>query len=290
MGTSSDGSHEVEPDNYEPGIPVGSQASEHLSNFILGAFSLNVGYGLTDQFGLGIGLPYRVTRSSIDFLDKDGTKIPGFVSIHHRNEVIHGLGDISLVGKWSPLQSHGSKMMDFLLQAGISLPTGHIEPNPFDLSDQGKSHQHMFFGTGTYNPLIGYDFLFHTKKSFSLLNWTRIMTPLYENRFGYQAGTRIQSGLGYISGFGLSKWKFLIETDLYVEGTSKWGGTGKKAVDDDNSGRIDILIHLSAIWQLSNNLAINITGQTPLYRKVIGGQLETPILLSLEVNLSTSLF
>jgi hypothetical protein len=72
-------------------------------------------------------------------------------SIHHRNETLSGPGDpwlllhrAQVLGAWT-LAARG----------GVSVPLGRTEPNPFDLGRRGLPHQHIQFGTGTWDPLVG---------------------------------------------------------------------------------------------------------------------------------------
>jgi hypothetical protein len=40
-------------------------------------------------------------------------------------------------------------------RGGVTVPLGRTEPNPFTLGDLGLPHEHIQFGTGTWDPVVG---------------------------------------------------------------------------------------------------------------------------------------
>src|SRR5688572_32805371 len=102
--------------------------------------------GLPRGFGASLVLPLRLISTTIEYFDTDGMAVeltePG---IHHRNENVTGLGDPMLLG-W-----YGRALGDWRLtgRAGLSIPLGDTEEDPFALGDQGLAHQHIQMGTGT---------------------------------------------------------------------------------------------------------------------------------------------
>ena len=77
-------------------------------------------------------------------------------------------------------------------RSGISLPTGDTEPDPFALGEEGHEHQHIFFGTGTYDPIVGLE-AYRTRGGLQVAGWLRLRTSLYENSFDYRAGTQVST-------------------------------------------------------------------------------------------------
>ena len=98
-------------------------------------------------------IPTRWALVTADFLSEDGQRLTDFQSIHHRTETISGFADPVVQGRYR-LSGSGGQRLRFDVMAGMSLPFGGIQPDPFALGRQGRSHQHLFFGTGTFDPRL----------------------------------------------------------------------------------------------------------------------------------------
>lgn len=124
------------------------------------------------------------------FTDLAGNPIQlDYPNIHHRNEVLVDVGDLQfyahLAGKFLGLQAS--------VRFGLSLPFGKVHENPYLLGALGLPHEHIQFGTGTFDPLFGLD----VQKDFgswSLAGFAQTQVPLYEGPRGYQAGARATEG------------------------------------------------------------------------------------------------
>ena len=105
-------------------------------------------------FGGGFGLEsvgslrHVTTRIRFEDLDRRPIVVPDG-DIHHRNETLLGPGDPWLMavtgrrmGAWSAA-----------VRGGVTIPLGRTEENPFELGRRGLPHQHIQFGTGTWDPL-----------------------------------------------------------------------------------------------------------------------------------------
>jgi hypothetical protein len=108
--------------------------------------------GLARGLGVEAVVPLRWVRTRIRFEDLEHQPIvvPNG-SIHHRNETLSGPGD-----PW--LLLHGARGLGawtVAARGGISIPLGRTEPNPFELGRRGLPHQHIQFGTGTWDPVVG---------------------------------------------------------------------------------------------------------------------------------------
>ena len=138
--TKVSASHYVDPDQYEPTdrVPLDEQAEQHAQTFLLVNADVTLSYTLTDRFQMMLKVPLKLADIRAAFLDKDGHEIPGFVSIHHRTETLVGLGDIELNGRYRLLVAGHGQPYEVGLGLGFSLPTGHIEPNPFALGRMGR--------------------------------------------------------------------------------------------------------------------------------------------------------
>ena len=258
----------MEPEQFEPGIPDGDQAHAHVLDLHLRNLTLRARIGLTERIGLEIEVPLREVRLKAEFEGSDGQRLGDFVSIHHRSETVSGIGDIQLSGRFrmrQPLEGNGW-VLDAL--GGVALPTGGTEPDPFRLGEQGSPHQHVFFGTGTLDPLVGLE-VYRPSSSLPMAGWLRLRTSFSANSFGYRGGTRVSSGMGVNPSFGLKSWSFLGQLALYHEEASRWDDRNAR-----NSGRTDLLGNLGVFWTPAVDWNLHVVVQIPENLSARGGQLE----------------
>ncbi len=170
--------------------PICDQRDEpgqlHDQNFYVGELRPIVEVAVTDTFGVEAQFPLRIIRTTVLFRRLDGTVFtPDYVNIHHRNETLVGFADPWLSGRgaW--------KLGDWGLvaRAGLTLPLGRTEPNPFALGRAGQPHQHIQYGTGSVNPVLGID-VAKPLGRFHVSAYAQSMLFLYENGRGYRAGNR----------------------------------------------------------------------------------------------------
>ncbi len=249
----------------------------HDQRLIPAQLSIQGDMAVNKILSFGLRIPARMVGSSIDYTTPEGNPYqPLDEGIHHRNEIVTGLGDIESV-----MHLRG-ELKGYLLSGrfGFSLPTGKTEPNPFELGEQGKSHQHIQFGNGTFDPLIGID----VSKFVGLwifIAYLEGKTSLYENKQGFQAGSRVSTGLqsgrqvrGSLSATLGLEWS--------QEEPERWNG---KILSEGNLGRSELLSLLSLRKSFEKS---DLSGSIhiPLYRDIVTtedseGSFSSPITVSL---------
>ena len=241
-------------------------------------------YGLTDTFAIEGQLPLRSTVASIEYSDENGDAYePVEGNIHHRNEVLVGLGDpeLTLRGSWV----FGGGWW-FIVRAGSSLPIGRTEPDPFKAGDNLEEHQHVQFGTGTFDPVLGLELA----RSYGRLQGTlysQFRTALYENSYGFQAGARTLVGLQ--GGYRFAERAVsLLSVEYMRDAPERWSG---EIQQDGILGRQEILLGASVGFSFGGpqyNLAL----RTPLFREIFqgedteAGEIFAPLTLSLGIQFS----
>ncbi|MEM6993447.1 MAG: hypothetical protein AAF721_23235 [Myxococcota bacterium] len=269
LGSFIRAGHDVAPEQREPGIPDDEQATEHLLDIGALEWNLDAQIGLHERFAVELRLPIRVTVIDASFNGPDGP-LPNFRSIHHRDETIAGVGDLVVSGRVAVVLPKNVPRWTLFLRAGLSQPTGNIEPDPFVLGRNGQEHQHMFFGTGTYDPVLGLD----TNIAFdrwSLVGWASTRAALYENRFGYRASAIAAGGVGAQSRFGLERWAFLLQPEIYFETPAQWSGA-----DARNSGRMSLIAAAGVFATPAKGWQVYALAKIPYYTVARGGQLRWP--------------
>jgi hypothetical protein len=275
LGSYVHAGHSVEAEQHEPGIGLDGQPAQHELDIGLLEWDLSARLGLHRRFAFEILLPIRATVIDATFLDVGGAELPGFASIHHRDETIAGVGDLVLGGRIGLVLPEDVPRWTLAIRPGVSLPTGHIEPNPFVLGEHGQFHQHMFFGNGTVDPMLALDTSVAFDK-WALVGWGLARTPFYENRYGYRGSTIVVAGVGAQSGFGLQRWSFLIQPEVYFETPAVWSDVPAR-----NSGRTSLLATAGVFVRPSDRWQLNVLVKIPYYTWAQGGQLQWPFVASL---------
>jgi len=274
-GTQTHASHAVDEEQYEPnhdpnqpGPHAHVQAATHDLDFILANFSLGLDYAFSTKGALSLQVPLRRVDVVARFLDEAGGEMTGFESIHHRTETLQGLGDPELGYTHLLLQPTARLPLTLLLTGGLSLPLGGVVENPFELGREGKDHQHIFFGTGTVDPLLGVALAFN-RVTWGAAGYARLRHALYSNHHDYNAGTEMTAGLSAGSGFGLEGLNLRASTEVFWQRPARWGDEVAK-----NSGRIDLIPGLSLSYAWKERLTVMAMLRRPITLAVEGGQLD----------------
>lgn len=270
LGSYINASHPVDSEQREPGVADENQPGEHIVDIGMLEWDLDAQLGVHRRFAIEILLPIRTTIINASFKDQAGDEIPGFQSIHHRDETISGVGDLVLGGRIGLVLPENVPRWTLALRTGLSFPTGSIERDPFERGQAGDAHQHMFFGSGTFDPVLGLD----TNVAFdkwALVGWGVGRVPLYANKFGYRGSTVVVGGLGAASGFGLERWSFLAQPEVYFETAAKWSGSAAR-----NSGRTSLIATAGVFAMPGKGWQIHLLAKIPYFTWAKGGQLRWP--------------
>jgi hypothetical protein len=239
--------------------------------------------GLTGQLGLEAQVPLRFTRTTVVFRRLDGTPFePDYENIHHRNETLVGLGDPWVSGRVAGRLGD----VDLTGRLGVSLPLGRTEADPFALAEQGLAHQHIQFGTGTFNPVLSLDAA-GPLGGFRLQGYGQAQLSLYANGHGYQAGNRF--ALGASVERVVARLRLSLSADVINEQPERWSGVVRQ---DGNVGRTDVLAGAGLVWPLGP-LALSLNVKVPVYQHFIQvehahggdpGQLKYPAIVNLGLH------
>jgi len=237
-------------------------------------------YAFNGMLSVELQLPLRLSATTIRYRRLDGSEyVPDYVDIHHRNETLVGLGD-----PWVSARARARLWETQLaLRAGLSLPLGRTEPDPFALGAQGEPHQHVQFGTGTLLPLLGVDAA-RELGPVRASGYVQAQLSLYENQHGYLAGTRLTTGLSAeLTVVGALRASLAV--DLFHEEPERWGG---EIQQDGNLGRTDFLVGLGVSHPLGGYL-LTASVKVPVYQHIVSagpeaGQLSYPAIVSLAVG------
>lgn len=260
--------HEVEADEIEEG--VGGEARSHEVDLVLADVQLRLDYGLSQTLDLTVILPLRRVSMDAEFFDAQDRRLPGFQSIHHRDEVIAGLGDLALE---AGLHLGGG----LTLRLGVSLPTGGVEPDPYALGGLGLRHQHIFFGSGTVDPRLGVAGGWRVA-GLELRAVAEATGAVYENDDGYRAGWNGFGQGAVATSLGLEPFVFVARVGLFHALPSTWNGRSA-----ENTGRTDLLPGL-AVEVPWGDWFFSVEASRPINLVAEGGQLDAPLVAGLAVG------
>jgi hypothetical protein len=245
----------------------------HLQHLEIAEASAIVTRGLRRGLGVEAVLGLREVRTRIRFLDLDGRPFaPVYGALHHRNETLVGPTDPWLVlhaGRAGKVWSVGARV-------GLTLPLGRTEPDPFALGDAGLPHEHIQFGTGTFDPILGLGIarrIGATTLTASAL-WRLVVA---ENDKGYHAGNRTHASL-----VGSRKlrgaWSGNAGLDLSHETAERWHG--RLHPEEGNLGRTDVLASLAVSRSMGRG-AVSLNVRVPILVRATGSQLHYPVIATL---------
>lgn len=250
---------------------------QHDQRFYIAELRPVVAVGVLDALALELQLPLRVVNSDITFRRLDDTAFePDYQNIHHRDETLYGIADPWLLARSTvalgPLALTG--------RAGLGLPLGSTEEDPFARALAGLSHQHIQFGSGTFHPVLALDAELPLGSA-RLSGYGQTVLFLYENGHGYRPGHRYLAGAsadvellaGLRAGGGL---------DLLNEQAERWDGVVQQ---DGNVGRTDVLLGGSVSYRLEP-VALSLSVKVPVYQHFLEhegepGQLTYPAIVAL---------
>lgn len=268
MGTYVQTQH----DDFADVVGQGAIPIIHDQNIWLSEARLALDAGLTSRFSVGVTVPFRVVRTTIRYLD--GSYMPVELvepSPHHRNETLSGIGDPMLLG--------AVHLAPLTVRAGLTLPLGKTENNPFAMPD--TPHEHIQFGTGTFNPVVSVE-AGHTWGQWRIAGFGFTQQVVYANSKGYHAGDRY--AVGVAARLAVGSWGVRTGLELQAESYERWGG--KRYTEEGNQGRIDAMVALGASYAVDNRLSFDVGLKLPFITHVVGGQLDMPALLEVGASYS----
>lgn len=254
---------------------------QHDQNLFSTDLTLDADVGLRDHFSLEVIAGARQVTDRIRFLDLDGNSYaPPVPDFHHRNETLVGPTD-----PWLMLHTGwGFEGWTFEAKAGVTIPIGATVENPFELGREGLPHQHVQFGTGTWDPVAGAS-VARSMGSWSLSAWTLNRLTLATNTHGYQSGHKLLAGIQGVTGFGLQRWRFTGGLDIFRETPERWGGVIE---EEGNLGRTDLIVDVSAAWSFAKTWSLSVGAKIPVFTDASGEQTTYPAIVNLGIATSLS--
>jgi hypothetical protein len=199
----------------------------HLVRLNLFRTDLAIDYGLTSTVLLTGRVPYEIKAQHVNYRTLDDEPFaPPYGDIHHRTETLRGVAD----GELGVAFALGR---DWAAAAGITLPFGNTEPDPIELGRLGLKHEHIQFGSGTFDPKLA-------------LQWSRPLgairvgasvdarIPLYENDHGFKAPATLRWAVGPSLPIGTTG--LAAQLAGQYQSIGKWNGEVDEGTGFNNGG------------------------------------------------------
>lgn len=221
-------------------------------------------------------MPFRLVRDRIRYETPAGAPyVPSDPDLHHRNETVSGLADPTLALQYG----RTSGPWAWTLSAGLVLPAGTTEDNPFALGRDGQRHQHTQLGAGVASPA------FTASIARPLGAWrTHLqlsgLLPFEENSHGYRPGARF-GGSGSASRHLGGRWSGALGADFSHENAERWDGLIE---EEGNIGRSDLFLRAGVTASLAPSWSLGATLQVPVWSDVQGEQADLPYVLSVTLG------
>jgi len=254
--------------------PENPQPYRHVQDLIVSELEITAARGLGANLGVDAFLPIRVVRDRVHYQDLARQPYtPPNPGLHHRNETLTGIADPQIG------LSYGRHLFPWTLAArmGLSIPVGRTEANPFELGRLGKWHQHIQFGTGTWDPLLSLA-VGRTAGPLNLQLSGLARFPTGENEHGYRAGRRYSFAFGGSPSLG-NGWSANAGLKLAREEPEKWSG---RIENEGNLGRTDLFLSLGGGHSLPPFGGLGVSVEVPLASKSTGEQTDIPVIVSLQ--------
>lgn len=252
----------------------------HDQMFYVAELRPTLEYQLLEPLSAELQVPLRVSATTVVYRRLDGTLFePDYENIHHRNETLIGVSDPWLTARFA----HRIDELVVAGRAGITIPLGRTEPDPFELGEQGLPHQHVQLGTGTIIPVLGLELT----RSFGPIGaraYGQAQLSLYDNDHGYRAGTRLLGGVE-AGGVLIGTLRLGATAEVFHEQPERWAGVVHQ---DGNLGRTDVLAGATLAFSLGD-LVLTTSVKVPVFQHVVqvgpeAGQLTYPAIGSIGIQ------
>ena len=262
--------HGISPDGEVIDVPL----HKHQVSLDFTRLEFEYDYTFKDNWDLWFRLPFEIKRrrASIELLEPasiaEEAAMERNKEIHHDGRTLTGLSDLRL------LVSH--RKLNLLREGdgldiafGTSLPTGTTEGDPFEAADAGLEHEHIQFGTGTFDPLLELYYTAPLSPSFTLAGFGIGRFPFYENSKTYEGPTEVTSGVNLLYG---ANSRLTIQSTLtaYYQGFAHWGGDR-----DINSGLRSLNGRIGVTFITKRGTALSVAVRQPITQETLDDEGDT---------------
>lgn len=232
--------------------------------------------GLAERFGLDVMVPVRLTTLSVQSRTPDGRELDASNTVH-RDQTAFSFGDVLASTRWGLIRNEDVRGWVLDARFGATLPTGRVRPDPFH-PDNDEPVEQLSHGSGTVDPWFGLE-SFYNFGRWGITTFGSARVPVVENRYGNRASRVLQAGAGVATGFGLVKWRFLFQPEVFAASPVRW-----RDREAPTTGRVSLIASAGAVWQPRPRLNVNAKLSVPYYTKARDGTFLWPFVVLAGIN------
>jgi hypothetical protein len=200
----------------------------HLISLDLYHADLFAAYGVGASSQISLRIPYDVKDQHVRYATLDGQPyIPPYGDIHHRTETLWGVSDGELLFWKTPAFLSGASWQ-VSLAAGTTLPIGKTVPDPVRLGLEGKPHEHLQFGSGTFDPKFVVN-AFQRTGGVVIGESVDARLPVYTSSGGFSPPVNVFWAVG--PGLPLGRFFASLQFSGQYQSVGKWHG-----LEDEGTG------------------------------------------------------
>jgi len=253
-GFGFDGSHDEMHGIDAGGNVVDVPLHRHDVTVEIARLQFQFEYTFEEPWAVRFRLPIeqKSRTAAIDSIDPAATPVEieqmeRNLQIHHPSRKLMGFGDMDLLLSW---HSHdmGKEGSLFSTAVGTTIPLGRTEGNPYLAGDSGEEHEHIQFGSGTFDPIIEMFYSRPIGEETSVSAYAQGRFPGSRNDEGFRGSQSLQGGIGAITSlgdFGPGEQSFGVLGLLYQDlGRATWDG-----LIDVNTGYQALSASIGISWK-----------------------------------------
>ena len=225
-------------------------ARRRLSEYWTGWFRLP--YDVKER-AASIEPPEEATDDQIDDMQAS-------MQIHHPTATLRGFADASLLAAHRADGVFTDEDV-LILAAGTSIPLGRTERDPFELGGNGLAHEHVQFGTGTFDPILEAYYIRPLSDDLGLSAYATGRFPLYENDKQYFPPLQLTAG-ALINWRARERLQLHLGLNIFRQQGAEWDG-----VNDPDAGVESIELLAGANWSFGESSRLTLGLIVPLSQR-----------------------
>jgi hypothetical protein len=242
----------------------GFENTEHRIDAGWVEWNLDAQLALDPRFAFDVALPVRLTVLDVAVAGPDEQSLPVADTIH-RDQTVFGLGDLALGTRFGIVRDEDVRGWVLDARLGFSAPTGATQPSPYHPANP-EGIELVSLGSGTVDPIVGFESTYNAGR-WGLLAWSTARIPVVENRWDNRAGRTVQAAIGAFSGFGLVRWRFLAQPEIFYVSPVRWQDR-----DAPSSDRLSLLASVGAVVQPRPRMSVHFMLKVPYYTRTETGR------------------
>ncbi len=267
-GLDYDGGH-LERHGVSPaGEVVDVPLHEHRVSLDFARLELSYERTFRENWDVWVRLPYEIKRRRASIVElapatpEERAAIERNLAIHHPTRTLEGLSDARvLVARRLVGAGRAGAALD--LAVGTTLPTGRTEGDPFVAGDAGLEHEHVQFGSGTFDPVLEAYYSAPLGPRWLVGGFFTGRIPFYDNDKTYRGSPEVNAGVSTLRRIG---GRLSIQANLagYYQDFAHWDGAR-----DVNSGLRSLSGMLSATVALRGGVQLDVGLRLPIAQQTL---------------------